>query len=41
MLIAIGGTGTLITMSGPLTPLLVLSALLLTAGHGLAARAEG
>ena len=38
ILIAIGGAATLLTMGGPLTPLLVLAALLLTAGHALAAR---
>ena len=37
ILIAIGGPN-LLTMGGPLTPLLVLAALLLTAGHTLAAR---
>ena len=41
VLIAIGGAATLLTMAGPVTPLLVLAALLLTAGHGLAARSEG
>ena len=41
VLIAIGGAATLVTMGGPLTPLLVLAALLLAAGHGLAARSEG
>ena len=40
ILIAIGGAATLLTMAGPLTPLLVLAALLLTAGHALAARDE-
>jgi hypothetical protein len=40
VLIAIGGTATLITTPGPMTPLLVLAALLLTAGHGLAVRTE-
>ena len=40
VLIAIGGAATLITMGGPLTPLLVLAALLLAAGHGLATRSE-
>jgi hypothetical protein len=40
VLIAIGGAATLMTMAGPLTPLLVLAALLLAAGHGVAARSE-
>ncbi len=40
VLIAIGAAATLITTPGPMTPLLVLAALLLTAGHGLAARTE-
>lgn len=40
VLIAIGGAATLLTMAGPLTPLLVLAALLLAAGHGLAARSD-
>jgi hypothetical protein len=41
VLVAIGGAATLLTMAGPVTPLLVLAALLLTAGHGLAARSDG
>ncbi len=40
VLIAIGGAGTIITMAGPLTPLLVLTALLLAAGHALTVRSE-
>lgn len=40
ILIGVGGAATLITMGGPLTPLLVLTALLLAAGHALAVRTE-
>lgn len=40
VLMAVGGAATLITTPGPVTPLLVLAALLLTAGHGLAVRTE-
>ncbi len=40
ILIAIGAAATLLTMAGPLTPLLVVSALLLAAGHGLALRED-
>jgi hypothetical protein len=38
ILIAVGGAATLITTPGPLRPLLVLTALLLATGHGLATR---
>jgi hypothetical protein len=37
-LLAIGGVTTLLTMAGPLTPLLVFTALLLAGGHALALR---
>ena len=40
VLMAVGGAATLITTPGPVTPLLVLAALLLTAGHGLAVRSD-
>jgi hypothetical protein len=40
VLIAVGGAATLLTAGGPLTPLLVLAALLLAAGHALATRTE-
>ena len=40
VLVAVGGAATLITTPGPVTPLLVLAALLLTAGHGLAVMTE-
>ena len=40
MLIGLGGAGTIATMAGPLTPLLVLTALLLAAGHALTVRSE-
>jgi hypothetical protein len=39
-LIGIGGAATLLTMGGPIKPILVVTALLLAAGHGLAARSE-
>jgi hypothetical protein len=38
VLIAVGGAATLITTSGPMTAVLVVAALLLAAGHGLAIR---
>ncbi len=38
VLIFVGGAATIITMAGPMTPLLVAAALLLAAGHGLALR---
>jgi hypothetical protein len=38
VLIGLGGVGTLLTIGGPLTPLLVVAALVLAAGHGLALR---
>jgi hypothetical protein len=41
VLIGLGGVTTLLTMAGPLTPLLVATALLLAAGHGLALRTLG
>ena len=41
VLIALGGAGTLLTMPGPLKPLLVLAALLLLAGHALVIRSLG
>jgi hypothetical protein len=40
-LVVLGGLGTLLTMAGPLKPLLVLAALLLLAGQALAIRAVG
>jgi len=40
ILVALGGAATLLTMPGPLTPLLVLTALLLAAGHVLTLRAD-
>ena len=39
VLIGLGGVSTIITMGGPVTILLVLTALLLAAGHALAVRA--
>ena len=39
-LLAVGGVATLLTMAGPITALLVTAALLLTAGHALAARVD-
>jgi len=41
VLIGLGGATTLLTMPGPLTPLLVATALILAAGHGLALRTLG
>jgi hypothetical protein len=41
VLIGLGGAGTLLTMPGPMKPLLVLTALLLLAGHVLVVRAVG
>jgi hypothetical protein len=41
VLIAIGGVATLLTMAGPVKPLLVSSALALAAGHALALRSRG
>ena len=38
VLVGLGGATTLITMAGPMTVLLVLTALLLTVGHALASR---
>ena len=38
VLVAVGGAATLLTMPGPLTPLLVLTALVLAAGHVLTLR---
>jgi len=38
VLIGLGGVSTIITMGGPVTLLLVLTALLLAAGHALAVR---
>ena len=40
VLIGLGGAGTIATMAGPLTPLLVLTALLLAAGHALTVRSD-
>jgi hypothetical protein len=41
VLIGLGGATTIATMPGPLTPLLVATALVLAAGHGLALRSLG
>ena len=41
ILIGLGGATTLLTMPGPLTPLLVATALVLAAGHSLAVRSLG
>jgi hypothetical protein len=41
VLVGLGGFATLLTMPGPMKPLLVLSALLLTAGQALVVRAIG
>lgn len=41
VLLFVGGAGTLATMAGPLTPLLVAAALVLTTAHVLALRSEG
>lgn len=38
LLIGLGGATTLLTMAGPVTPLLVATALVLASGHGLALR---
>lgn len=38
VLVGLGGASTLLTMPGPLTPLLVLTAVLLAAGHALVLR---
>ncbi len=41
VLIGLGGASTLLTMPGPLTPLLVATAVVLAAGNGLALRSLG
>lgn len=40
VLLGLGGAATLITMSGPLRPVLVVAAVLLLAGHGLVMGSE-
>lgn len=41
VLIGLGGAATIFTMQGPLTPLLVATALILAVGHGFAIRPRG